>query len=74
MGHDGPSISDRSGLPERTVRHAVRWLVDEGLVRRVADLQDTRRAFLVPTGSPEWRADAALAAHAAVPAPEAVPA
>ena len=59
MGHDGPSVSEASGLPERTVRHAVRWLVDEGLVRRVADLQDTRRAFLVPTGAPQWTADVA---------------
>lgn len=61
MGHDGPSISDASGLPERTVRHAVRWLVDEGLARRVADLQDTRRTVLVPTEAPRWTADVAPA-------------
>ncbi len=61
MGHDGPTISEASGLPERTVRHAVRWLVDEGLVRRVTRLADTRRTILVPTDAPAWTAPEVIA-------------
>lgn len=35
-----------SGLPARTVRHAVRFLVKEGLMQRIPGLSDARRIWL----------------------------
>lgn len=48
MGRDANEIAESSGLPPRTVRYAVRWLIDEGLVVRRPRLDDTRRHVLVP--------------------------
>lgn len=39
-------LREATGLPARTVRHAVRWLVDRGLVERIPDLGDARRVQL----------------------------
>lgn len=48
MGSDVQALRDASGLPERTTRQAVRWLVAAGLARRVTPLKDARRSFVVP--------------------------
>lgn len=39
-------LRQATGLPARTVRHAVRWLVDRGLMERISGLTDARRVFL----------------------------
>lgn len=42
-GDSTSEVGRLSGLPERTVRYAVRWLVDRGLCERHPRLSDTRR-------------------------------
>ncbi len=40
-------LRDCTGLPERTVRHAVKWMIEQGLARRQATLRDARQDYIL---------------------------
>lgn len=49
-----PAIAERTGLPERTVRYAVRWLEDRRIVERTVRLSDARRQVVRVRSRPTW--------------------
>lgn len=42
------ALRESLGMPERTVREAVRWLVESGFATRRPVLGDTRRHWILP--------------------------
>ncbi len=48
--HHLSEIRERTGMPERTIRFAIRKLEDMGMVRENADLGDMRRKTFRLTG------------------------
>jgi hypothetical protein len=43
VARNAGELERASGLPARTVRHAVRWLVDRGFADRMPELRDARK-------------------------------
>ncbi len=40
-------LRDCTGLPERTVRHAIKWMIEQGIARRQTTLQDARQDYIL---------------------------